>query len=588
MRFRILKKWDDPTASSSLVYLSQLLDEMLFDFSLDTYKASVMHTGLLCIEALQTIKEVEAGNIKAPNIGHVIAELVATFEKDPVALSLTPLPLNAFLPILKNPKTPPRELTTILELLVLQLSPSQYRTKNEELLKIEVCRGHSIPQIRRLTRSYITTLIASGFSQTYLQQATKDFFCYGKDRISDNEAISDYFSLFQIELREFSVVFRLQDIFEHMAEAFAPLEIKVSRNLPDGLDLAKYPSFSPDGDSKLYGVVSNIKALDSYAARLIAEKRVRLCSTLISIFHHKESPTWLPECLVYDVQGKTCKLVRTPMNAMHKCSDLLQPVASKRLGLLMSEFSLERNSFSKFVRSAQLHSMALRSDFEENQILNLWISLESLVPSETKSEDASNIEHIVASLVPFLTIGYFERLLNNLGKDLLRWNYFVTKRALRPVSGHKVTDKLVKLLVLPQFENERIELENEFRDFHLLADRFEYFRTVLSSPTRVVEALDAHRLRLEWQIRRIYRARNILVHSGHTPPYTRSLIEHAHDYLDTVLALLVKLASRPKTVNSVAQGFKHVELRYGIYYKGLTQRGLTFDETNIETLVLGR
>jgi hypothetical protein len=112
MRFRSLKKWDDPTACAPLVYFAQLLDEMLFDFSLDTYKASVMHTGLLCREALQTIKEVEAGNIKAPNIGHVVSELVASFEKDPVAISLSPLPLNAFLPILKNPKTPHKELAT--------------------------------------------------------------------------------------------------------------------------------------------------------------------------------------------------------------------------------------------------------------------------------------------------------------------------------------------------------------------------------------------------------------------------------------------------------------------------------------------
>jgi hypothetical protein len=291
---------------------------------------------------------------------------------------------------------------------------------------------------------------------------------------------------------------------------------------------------------------------------------------------------------VIDEEREEHKLLRTPINSMHKCSDLLQPVASKRLQLLMSEFSLEKSSFSKFVRSAQLHSMALRSDSEENQILNLWISLESLVPSETKSDDASNIEHIVGSIVPFLNIEYFERLLYNLGRDLLRWNPAATKRALRSVPGQKLTDKLIKLLVIEQFDTERIALEGELKNFHLLRDRFEYFRGVFSSPEKVVEALDAHRLRLEWQMRRIYRARNIIVHSGQTPPYTRALIEHAHDYLDSVLSMLVKLASRPKTVNSVAQGFKHVELKYGTYYKSLTAKNLIFDAGNIETLVLCR
>ena len=588
MRFRNLKKWDNTAACSALVYFAQLLDEMLFDFSLDTYKASVMHTGLLCREAIQTIKDVELGNIKAPNVQHVTAELLATFEKDVVALALTPLPRGAFQAVLKNPKTPLKELTTVLELLSLQLTPHAYRLKTEELLANELAGAGAVPQIRRLARGYITTLIATGFSSNHLQEATKDFFYYGANRIGSVAAIHDYFELFPATPRAFTVVFRLHDVFEHMAEAFAPLGIKIGRSLPEDIDLAKYPTFATGAESKLYGVVSKIDALDVHSARLVAEKRVKLCSTLISLFHHKESPTWLSECVAIDEEKKAYKLIRTPINSMHKCSDLLQPVASKRLRLLMSEFSLEKSSFSKFVRSAQLHSMALRSDAEENQILNLWISLESLVPSETKSDDASNIEHIVGSIVPFLNIEYFERLLYNLGRDLLRWNHPATKRALRSIPGQKLTDKLLKLLVLSQFDAERLGLEGEFKDFHLLRDRFEYFRSVFSSPAKAVEALDAHRLRLEWQIRRIYRARNIIVHSGQTPPYTRALIEHAHDYLDSVLSTLVKLASRPKTVNSVAQGFKHIELKYGTYYKNLMVKDLIFDAGNIEAVVLCR
>lgn len=90
MRFRNLRKWDNPAACQSLIYFAQIVDEMLFDFSLDTYKPSVMHTGLLCREAIQTVKEVELGNVKAPNIWHVTAELCVNFEKDPVASALSP------------------------------------------------------------------------------------------------------------------------------------------------------------------------------------------------------------------------------------------------------------------------------------------------------------------------------------------------------------------------------------------------------------------------------------------------------------------------------------------------------------------
>lgn len=266
----------------------------------------------------------------------------------------------------------------------------------------------------------------------------------------------------------------------------------------------------------------------------------------------------------------------------------MQSVANQKLNLFLSEFSLEEDSFLKFIRSAQLHSMALSSNSVENQILNLWISLESLIPSETKGEDTANIEHIVNSLIPFLNIGYFDRLLNNLVKDLLRWNASSTKEAFRQVSDKKFTHKLLKLLVLPEYEQNLKKLEANFGEFHLLRDRVAYFKGIFSSPKNVLKALDNHQKRLEWQIRRIYRTRNIIVHSGKTPSYTSSIIQHTHDYLDSVLSILVKLATSPKLIDSVSQGFKYIELQYNLNYKSLSEKGLIFDSKNITSHVLSQ
>ena len=272
---------------------------------------------------------------------------------------------------------------------------------------------------------------------------------------------------------------------------------------------------------------------------------------------------------------------------MQKRADPPPRLALTRLRALVSGFSLEKDSFAKFHRSAQLHSMALGSDSQENQILNIWIALESLVPSETKSNESSNIEHISSSLMSFLSISYIENLLGNLAKDLLRWNSRLTRALLKKVKGKKVEEKLARMLIMEEYREVRAELEVATKDFYLLRDRLEYFKSTLSSPLSVANALDNHSKRLEWQIRRIYRARNIIVHSGRTPKYTRALIEHAHDYLDTILTSLVTLASKPKTINSVPQGFKFVQLRYSEYLRNLKEKGAAFDDENIENLMFG-
>lgn len=588
MLFRKLVKWDDAAKTPALLFLVQIIEEMLFEFSLDTYKASVMHTGLLCQEALTTISDVEAGNIKAPNIAHVSAELAANLEKDPVALSLLPLPVAAFLPALKNPKTPIRELQTVLQLLSVQLPPDRFRMRNEELLMKAVTDSATYAELRRLARTYITTLTATGFSARHLQEQTQEFFHYGTGRITGPESLAEFFKLFPLEDNQYTVVFRVDKIFEHVVPAFSNLKISVTPELPKDLDAKQFPeNFAPSADT-LFASVQEVEAGDPFSARDAAERLLNLTATLLTLFHHREHPSWLPQCVVYETKTKRYLSIAEPLNSMQKCADLLQPVASRRLHEFASSFSLDRDSFSKFIRSAELHALAVRSNADENQILNLWIALESLVPSESKSDDISNIEHIIKCLLPFLNYGYIERLVNNLVKDLLQWNSDFTRSLFKAIPGKKFTDRLVRLIVLPKFDVPRRRLEDSFKDFHLLRDRFDYFKQMLSSHTTVVSALDAHSQRLEWQIRRIYRTRNIIVHSGITPRYTKPLIEHTHDYLDTVLSLLVRLASKPKTIHSVAQGFKYVELRYRQYYNKLSQKSLTFDATNIDQLVFCR
>lgn len=364
--------------------------------------------------------------------------------------------------------------------------------------------------------------------------------------------------------------------------------MRISKNIPEDFDVARYQRFFSQSENTLYAIAENVSAKDNYSARDDAEYRLKLCSTLLNLFHHKENPNWRADCLVQNTKNKVIEKISNPINAMHKCADMKPEIASAKMKSLFQEFSLENTSFIKFVRSAQLHSMALASNSYENQILNLWIALESLIPTETRIDETSNIEHIVDSIIPFLNANYIEKLLYNHAKDLLRWNYSLTRNSLHGIEGKKLSEKLIKLMICEDFAPQRTILENSFRDFHLLRDRFDFLRTLVSNPKNVIDALDAHKTRLAWQIRRIYRTRNIIVHSGNTPSYTKSLIEHSHDYLDTVLLQLVKLASKPKTINSVAQGFKFMEMKYNLFYKSISEKDLVFTRSNVGQLLIPR
>lgn len=587
MKFRTLSKWDDPAASHALVFCAQLLEEMLFDFTPDTYKPSVLHTGLLCLEASEVISDIDQGIIREPNLWHVLAELCKNIESDPVAKSLLPLSVSSLFPVLKVKDGPVTRVRPVIDLLRVNLSPIKYRAKIEQMLHKELTTSRRYQEIRRLARAYVTHIIAYGYHPQFIRECVHQFFWYGKNRISNENAIGDFFSLFPTDQSKFDVLFKVDSELEFVGTLFSTIGVSFSRTLPAEFDVSKFPDFNNSRGENVFALIGDVEAKDVFSARERAESRLRVVATIHTIYHHRSSLKWSGYCLVKERRTGACRKINESRSAMQKREDPKPMTRYVRLKGLVEGFSLEKDSFEKFHRSAQLHSMALASDSLENQILNVWIALESLVPSETRGDSSSTIEHISSSLSNFLNVVYIDRLLGNLAKDLLLWNSWLVRKILKKVKGRRLEDKLIRLLALNDYESCRDELEVATKDFYLLRDRLEYFKSALSSPASVAAALKTHAQRLEWQIRRIYRARNIVVHSGRTPRYTRALIEHAHDYLDTILVTLVELASNPKTIHSVPQGFKFVELRYREYLANLEQKGQCFDESNIENLAFG-
>lgn len=584
MRYRSLRKWDDIENSKGLIFTAQLIDELLFDFTLDTYKPSAMNTSLLVRESLATISAIETGTIKRPNLKHILDELCENLRRDEIALSLLSVDINGINQILKNPKSTVSSVATSLELLSRQLPLSRYKEKNEELMMTEILGEQRESKLRALTRSYITTLLNFGFSAKYIQSKSQQFFFYSGDRISGNQAIADYLNLFSGELRKFEVIYRAPCYLSEFGESAENFQAKIRNSIESHQDSLDRFHFNLSAN-EVFVHFEEIKSKEPYFAKSIADNRVELFQTLIGLYHHKESPKPIIECLVNDIESSDCIKVTQSINPMHKCHDLKTDTASGKLSLFMKGFLMRGESFRKFNRSAELHALALSSESTENQMINLWIALESIIPNKDDEDNSAQIEHVAKSILPFLNIKYVNKLIECLSKDIFNWDRNLHRRLLNGISGADTPQKFAKFLALDEYEEKRSELESSFRNFHLLKDRYMYFRQLLSSPESLIQALDNHTKRVEWQIRRIYRARNMIVHDGVTPTYTEVLIENTHDYLDSVMNGLMSVASAEHTLNTISQGFKLVEINYQSYYKALSSKGLVFTDDNIDELL---
>lgn len=582
MKFRNLHRWGNPLQQESLIFFVQLLEEMLFDFSLDTYKPSAMNSSLLCIEAIKTIDEIEKGIIQRPNIDHIIEELVENIINDPVAKSLITLNLQKAFSIIKNKHTPLVEIKTILELFWSEINLSRYKERNEQLLIEAIIHNREKTLITTLTRSYVTALKNHGYHAKYLYDSTLSFFYYTNQ--INSESLNEYISLFNTESKAYIAIYRASNIFEEISDSCQMFGIDVTKDAGEFQDIITRLNHSI-GKDEVYVIVKEIDAREYYSARHKSDQMIESISTLLTLFHHKKHPTWSKDCIVLDIQSNHPRKISKPINPMHKCIDLKPNKASKKLNQLINNLSLDHKSLPKFFRSAQLHSQALESDSYENQLINLWVALESLVPPKGEKGDRSKIETIVESVLPFLNLTYVDRLINRFISDVFNWKQRELRKSLKDIPGPTLESKFMKLLILSEFENERNAFIASFHDFHLLNERFHHLSKIFNSPKEIQKLLDRHAKRIQWQIRRIYRARNLIVHKGTPPTYTSILIENIHDYLDIVMNTLVRLSSDNLKLDSIEQGFKYVELNYSAYYEGLEKNKDPFTIDNIDDLL---
>lgn len=575
--------WANPENCRALMFFTQLMEELLFDYTHSTYKPSIMNTPGLCYEALSTIDDIEKGSINNSHINHITEELTENLRQDDIAQHLLSSPLSSILNELNQNSSNLKNLKVTLELLRIQLNPSRYEEKlSEELIKA-ITNGYDTQRIRKLTRAMTTHLLSKGISQDFLRDKVNDNFRNDKVLVNSNEQIIEFLRSLPEKPKKHDVYFIVDNSLKHALQYFSKMDIEILSSPPEHL---KDETFFKSINQRLIVVSRNIKALDPYNAKRIAEVGLKFSSTLMSLYHHKQEATWSSENIVFSEDGVIYK-ISTTMNPMHRCKDLVPDAASRRIEDFMSNFNMKQDSFSKFIRSAQLHSMALRTKDVENQILNLWIALESLIPDEFKSDKTNTTQHIVDSIIPFLNHGYIEGLIQSLIKDLRRWKYETSNTFLKITGEDNFAKSLVLIFSLPEHQVALNEYRQKLDNFPLLLERFNYINDLVSSPEKIMKSLENHAKRIEWQIKRIYRTRNIIVHTGKTPSKTTILVEHTHDYLDTVLNLLIKLASTPIQIVSVPQGFKYVQMGYKMRISQLSKKGLTFNSDNILELVFG-
>jgi hypothetical protein len=107
-----------------------------------------------------------------------------------------------------------------------------------------------------------------------------------------------------------------------------------------------------------------------------------------------------------------------------------------------------------------------------------------------------------------------------------------------------------------------------------------------STPKGICVAIDDHAKRVEWQLHRIYRARNNLVHAGKRPSFLDSLIVNMDEFFAASLGTIINAASRETGRSDIDDLIAQIGIEFRIYRQFVAaQKGPTLSPETLLRIV---
>lgn len=518
------------------------LIEILHIATLDSYRVRTHNAHTLVSELLSLIEQWRNGNIKQFETVELCARETKTkIENDPIYLSDYPHKkiLSDYLEsFIKEGKTKPsfcERIKHLLEDLLIASDSKSYidnttvaiRDLTTLLTDDEHDENYIMERLRELDSlisSLCSELISVGFSKSYLYTCAKQF-----DLKNFDTAFDKFVALINLDNRkDYVIIFKLS-----VSRPEMDIELPdITKAFPDEYKIDwivnRRPNFiSARNDQRFYTVT--VKSHDEFSAIKQAKEKLSNHLDRIHFALHNSKIMPLLSALVLAKKGSHFHVYdRSTLPIL----DGVNQGEQERLNIIQDRLNSIQSSNNITIDVTNRINAALRhlrigdADTEiEQRFINYWIALEFLFSTPIASD--STFGRIKENLVSILVSCYGKR-------NLLAIDYQI--------------EELAKDIEIPHiWEKGAIEkIKSKIQLPILLEYRLNRYQTHLLSnkDNDIRRYLELHKQNVSWQIARIYRLRNELIHEAAIKQDIESLASNLRYYLIFVLNQAVRFFSQ--------------------------------------------
>lgn len=554
---------------------------MLTASTFESFRVYSLDTNARLKEALELCEDIRRQRIPQAVLEPIVEELNWSFEKDSAVKALAAQEILSLSKVIKAKGFPVEAMASHIRL-ILKLISQAYKGKLEELILARFDQTNQKIEIRKLVGFYCSCIINLGYSRRHVAMVVAEFFFSNNIQRIGRSTLSRFFREFDGREKRF-VVFA--SVTKDLGTYLQRLGYKVSP-IEDFEDKQVEMLQSHPGEASLpYVLEIQLSNLDPHGA-------MEACSQILSA---QRAIAYLDPYGMQVEWGST--MVVTPLRSKHSVAltkgDFLSvrkgtvrakpPVRAKQISNYARNISenFDAPSTERLLSSIRTAALARSSDSPENQLISLWSAVEVLL-SEPKDE--ARIVHYAALIVPCIISRHTRRQVNAVYEELLIGHRTKFNRLLRSMpeySGLQGYQAFSRLIFLHEHVDRQRKLAEILSDNPLALHRVWKIQNDFKDMKSASRTICDHADRVRWQIHRVYRARNQLVHAGRLPSYLESIILNLAEYYRSSIATIVTRAKQEDGKSDIDQIVAEIGIKYGIFrnaFAGSTTTPLTTDQ----------
>ncbi len=561
-------QWPNTSGAKGALFVAQMMREMFSVESFESFRVPALDLHARIRETSALVNEVRSDRLPRATLTPLLSELMWSISTDLVAKKLASEEYNfcvEYIEKINIEKIDLRQLSHMLAMMTSKLIVNYKSSLENEIISLYSSREKI--KLRGLVQSYCAHLVNLGYSKQYmLEEINRRFFTDDIVRI-DARTMRRFFSTFSGEDRRFRVWVAMRPRTADFIRRLDIVEIKNSGEIP--LDIVHDYTNNNRFDRNDKFVCEVITAKDAQgAARLILNK-LHTISAITFLGKNALDLSWDDVVYIKTLRGDAGMFVRTGIISFQSRKITVSGRTGKYMRKQTQQVlkSFDGASSERLISAINTAALARASNNPENQLISLWSAVEVLLSDPPGSKP--RIVHYIDAVIPCICSKYARRYIVALSEELqviYKKNFIKLLNELPGVEiALDVPTKFSHLLFDGAHEAGRSSLMQMCRDNPLALYRLWKVNKDFGTPGELKKTLEDHEKRVQWQLHRIYRARNQLVHSGKVPSYLESLVLNAFEYFTSAVVPILGTAARETAESDIDQVVAELGFTYKIY-----------------------